>query len=194
MDLLPQVDATQQLAPKMKGVPRRQIPPGFFDDARRADLSTSYIQSHGQHNSRTLSRFPSFWRRPSNRHGATERDTQSLSSPFSWTWNLVSDMMRRRDGSNVELREPPIVEVPCTAGKPRDYHARKRPAASSSRPSNTNTTQQHPATRTATASTLPAVAGAAGTTGTISNPHITITGWPARLMAWVCCIPIQNTD
>ncbi|KAG2343922.1 hypothetical protein BDR05DRAFT_947989 [Suillus weaverae] len=41
------------------------------------------------------------------------------------------------------LREPPIVEVPCTAGKPRNYHAKKKkPTTSSSRPPKTHTTQQ----------------------------------------------------
>ncbi|KAG2135171.1 hypothetical protein DEU56DRAFT_901903 [Suillus clintonianus] len=106
-------------------------------------------------------------------------------------------MVRRRDGSGIELRKPPIVEVPCTAGKPRNYHARKKkPAASSLQTAHAHTTQQHTAPQgtpssshqpppTVMASTPPAVAGAAGTTGIISRPHIPITGWCARLMAWV---------
>ncbi|KAG2135177.1 hypothetical protein DEU56DRAFT_981255 [Suillus clintonianus] len=185
------VDTTRQSAPKIKDAPRPRIPPGFFDGTRRADLSTSYTQSHGQQDSRTLSRFPSFWRR--HQHRATGHHTQSWSSPFSWTQNLVSGTVRRRDGSDAQLREPPIVEVPCTAGKPRNYHAwRKKPTASSSQTAHAHPTQQPPPNANATASTPPAVAGATGTAGTITRPHIPITGWRTRLMAWVCCMPVQN--
>ncbi|KAG1784060.1 hypothetical protein EV702DRAFT_31407 [Suillus placidus] len=131
-------------------------------------------------------------------------------SSRSCAQNLVSGMPRRRDGSDIQLREPPIIEVPCTAGKPiGHYHARK-PSASSSRPLNTHLTEQ-PSTLAATQSapsspqlTLPtvaatasmrsAVAGTAGTTGTLPRPNITIAGWRARFMAWVCCMHIQHTE
>ncbi|KAG2039153.1 hypothetical protein BDR03DRAFT_952998 [Suillus americanus] len=110
-------------------------------------------------------------------------------------------MMRRQDRSDIQLRE---VEVPHAPGKPRNYHARKKKrAASSSRPPNTHATQQPSGAaqstpplsqqppQTATTSTLSAVAG---TTGTTSHPYITIvSGWRARFMLWVCCVPIQHT-
>ncbi|KAG2344607.1 hypothetical protein BDR05DRAFT_947296 [Suillus weaverae] len=193
----------------MKGAPR--IPPGFFNDAiREANLRTRPSQSHGPHNcpspaprQRALGPLSSFWRR-SKSHGATERNTKSPSRPLSWTRNLVSSLLRRRDGSDIQLRE---VEVPYTAGKPRNYHARKKkPAASSSRPPNTHTTQQPNAATQSTppssqqpppttaASTPSAVVGTAGTTGTVSRPHITGGGWRARFVGWLCCMPVQNTN
>ncbi|KAG2344713.1 WD40 repeat-like protein [Suillus weaverae] len=198
-------DATPRPAPKMKGAPR--IPPGFFNDAiREANLRTRLSQSHGPHNSptpappqRTLGPFTSFWRR-SKSLGATERDTKSPSRPFSWTRNL-SSMLRRRDGSDIQLRE---VEVPCTAGKPRNYHARRKPAT---RPPNTHTTKQpNAATQsippssqqpppTATTSARSAVPETSEATGTPSSPRITIdSGWRAHFMLWVCCVPIQSVD
>ncbi|KAG2343916.1 hypothetical protein BDR05DRAFT_962565 [Suillus weaverae] len=204
-------DAIPRPAPKMNSAPRARIPQGFFDDAlREANLRIRLSQSHGPHNcptpvppQRTLSPFASFWRR-FKPNGATESNPKSRSRPLSWTRNLVSGIVRRRNGSDIQLRE---VEVPHTAGKPRNYHARKKkPAASSSRPSNTHATQQsNTATQstpsssqqpppTAAASTPSAVTGAAGTTGTLSRPHITIAGWRARFVGWLCCIPIQNTN
>ncbi|KAG1741248.1 hypothetical protein EDB19DRAFT_716905 [Suillus lakei] len=40
-------------------------------------------------------------------------------------------MVRRPDAQDIESREPPIVDVPCTAGQPRNYHAwRKEPVFS----------------------------------------------------------------
>jgi hypothetical protein len=187
-------------------------------------LRTRLSQSHGPHNCPTptpaLSRFSSFWR-PSQPHGTTERDTQSQSQPISWTRSLVSGILRRRDGSDIQLRK---VEVPYTAGKPvrffcsflffatdsftqRNYHARKKPVASSSRPSNTHTLQQNSAATqsipqssqqsppAAITSTLSAVPGTATAMGTNLRPRITIDpGWRARFMLWVCCMPIQHTD
>lgn len=206
--LLDIVDATLQPAPTMKGATR--IPIGFFDDAlREANLRTSLSQSHGLHNrptlapsQSTLSRFSTFWRlfKP---HGATESDTQSRPRSLSSNRNRVSDILRRRDGSDVQLRE---VEVPYTAGKPRNYHARKKkPAASSSRPSNACTAQKpsgaaqitSPSSQlppSTTTSTLSAVPGTTGAGETISRPHITSAGWRVRFVGWVCCIPIQNAD
>ncbi|KAG1816880.1 quinon protein alcohol dehydrogenase-like superfamily [Suillus subaureus] len=74
---------------------------------------------------------------PSRGPNAAPRQSHT---PLSWAQNLISGMVRRRDGSNVQL--PPIVEVPLTAGKPRNYHATKKPSASSSRPTKPPTTQQ----------------------------------------------------
>ncbi|KAG1859731.1 hypothetical protein F4604DRAFT_1159072 [Suillus subluteus] len=144
-------DATPKPPPKMKGA--RHIPPGLFDDAlREANLRTRLSQSHEPHNQPTpalrqctLSPFPFFWPRP-KLHGATERNIQSRSRPLSWTRDL-SGILCRRDGSDIQLRE---IEVPCTAGKPRNYHARRRPAASSSRPYKIHTTQQSSATTQST--------------------------------------------
>ncbi|KAG1844225.1 hypothetical protein F4604DRAFT_226522 [Suillus subluteus] len=61
---------------------------------------------------------------------ATKRDTQPRSRPLIWTRNLVSDMLRRRD----QLREPPIVDVPCTA---EELSRKKKEASGYSRPPNT---------------------------------------------------------
>ncbi|KAG2137920.1 hypothetical protein DEU56DRAFT_901348 [Suillus clintonianus] len=102
-------------------------------------------------------------------------------------------MVRRRDAQDIGLREPPIVEVPYTAGKPRNYYARKKkPAASYSQTAHAHPIQQPPPNANATASPPPAVAGATGTAGTTARPHIAFTGWRARLMGWVCCMPVQN--
>ncbi|KAG2041010.1 hypothetical protein BDR03DRAFT_947941 [Suillus americanus] len=117
------VDAMPRPAPKMKGAPR--IPPGFFDGAlREVNLCTRLSQSHGPNNHptpiprrRTLGSFSSFCR-SSELNRAADPDTQSQSQPLSWIRNLGSGMMRRRDTSDIQLREPPVVEVPCTAGKP----------------------------------------------------------------------------
>jgi hypothetical protein len=174
------VDVTSRPAAKVKGTPK--IPRGFFDDAlREANLHTRLSQSHGPHDcptpTPTLSRFSSFWR-PSKPHGATERNTQSRSRPFSWTRNLVSGILSRRDGSEIQLQE---VEVPHTAGQPRNYHAgNKKQAASSSRTPITHATHQP--------------SGAAQSTGIFSHPHITVAGWRARLVGWLCCMPVQNTN
>ncbi|KAG1807395.1 hypothetical protein EV424DRAFT_1576411 [Suillus variegatus] len=176
---------------------------GFFDDAlREANLRIRLSQSHELHDrpapaprQHTLDPFSSFWH--SKSHGAIERDTQSRSRPLSWTRNLVSRICRR-DGSDIQLRE---VEVPYTAGKPRNHHAKKKLAASSSRPSNTHIMQQHSATTKstpssqqlppiATAPTSSIVSGTAEATGTTSHPHITVTGWCAHFVGWLCCMPI----
>ncbi|KAG1816783.1 quinon protein alcohol dehydrogenase-like superfamily [Suillus subaureus] len=121
-------DATPQPIPKMKGA--RRVPPGFFGDAlREANSRTRLSRSHEPHNlpipaphQRTLNPLSSFWHRFKS-HSATEPDTQSRSQSLSWTRNL-SGMLRRRDRSDIQLRE---VEVPYTAGKPTaDYHLFKR--------------------------------------------------------------------
>ncbi|KAG2747063.1 hypothetical protein P692DRAFT_20834668, partial [Suillus brevipes Sb2] len=195
-------DAAPRPAPKMTGA--RRVPPGFFDDAlREANLRIRLSQSHAPPtptlHQRTLSPFTSVWRR-SKPHRATEPATRSLSRPFSWTRNL-SGILRRRDRSDIQLRE---VEVPCTAGKPRNYHAKKKKlAASSSRPhttqqpsgaaqSTTSSSRLPPQiTTTSTPSTVP---GTTGATGTVSRPHITVSGWRACFVAWICCMPIQNAD
>ncbi|KIK34395.1 hypothetical protein CY34DRAFT_812949 [Suillus luteus UH-Slu-Lm8-n1] len=176
-----------------------RIPPGFFDDAlREANLRVrlSQSQSHAQPtptpHQRTFNSFTSIWR-SSEPHGATESTTQSQSQPFSWTRNL-SGIFRRRDRSDIQLRE---VEVPCTAGQPRNYHAgkRKNPVASSSRPSNTHTTQQHSAVIQSTPSSPPAantstLSGTPGTMGPSSRPHNTVAVWRARFWRCLCCAPI----
>ncbi|KAG1728339.1 hypothetical protein EDB19DRAFT_1941282 [Suillus lakei] len=198
-DLLPDnVDATPRLAPKITGV--RRIPPGFFDDTLREAnyLRIRQSQSNGPNNhptptprQRTLTPFSSFWRH-SKTHRATEPDPQPQSHSLSWTRSLVSHMLRRQNASDIQLREQPVVDVPYTAGKLRNYHARGKPAASLSRLSNTHTMQQHPAfhstlpssqqlSPTAAALTPSAVSGA-GTAGTISRPHITGAGWHARFV------------
>ncbi|KIK31904.1 hypothetical protein CY34DRAFT_19459 [Suillus luteus UH-Slu-Lm8-n1] len=122
----------------------------------------------------------------SHHDGATESATQSRSRPFSWTRN-ISGILHRRDRSDIHLRG---VEVPCTAGQPRNYHAgkRKMPAASSYQLSNTHTTQTHSAVIQSTpysppaanTSSVSAVAGTPGTMGPPSRPHNTVAVWRAR--------------
>ncbi|KAG2750166.1 WD40 repeat-like protein [Suillus brevipes Sb2] len=187
-------------APKIKGA---RIPPGFFDDAlREANLRIRLSQSHAPPtptpHQRTFNPFTSVLRsfERTEPHVATELSTQSRSQPFSWTRN-ISGILRRRDRSDIQLRE---AEVPCTAGKPRNYHAGKgkNPVASSSRPSNTHTTQQHSAAIQSTPSSPPAantssVSAAAGTPVTMgppSRPHNTVSGWRARFVRCLCCAPI----
>jgi WD40 repeat protein len=209
--LLSQVDVTLQRAQKIKGT--RQIPPGFFNDAlREANLHTRLSQSNGPSNfptppshERTHGRFSSFWRR-FEPHRAGRRDNQPRSQPLSWTRNIVSGMMRRPDRSDIEMREPPVVEVPYAPGKPRNYHVRKKKqATSSSQFPNTHNTQQPSAATQSTPSSLqqppptttastPAIVGTAGTTETISHPHITGSGWRVRFVGWLCCIPVQNLN
>ncbi|KAG2029798.1 hypothetical protein BDR03DRAFT_1017955 [Suillus americanus] len=103
---------------------------------------------------------------------------------------MVSGMMCRRDRSDIELREPSLVEVPYTAGKPRNYHARKqKPATSSSRLPKTHTNQQHSGATQSTSSSSHLLPPTAST-----SPHTRVAGWRARFMVWVCCMPIQNTN
>ncbi|KAG1849538.1 hypothetical protein F4604DRAFT_1934884 [Suillus subluteus] len=120
----------------------------------------------------------------------------------------VKDAPRIPPGFDDALREANLreVEVPYTAGQPRNYHATGKKATSSSRPSKIHSTQQpnaatqstHPSSQQpppiATTSTVLAVAGTAPTTGAISSPHVTITGPRARLVGWLCCVRIQNTN
>ncbi|KIK32476.1 hypothetical protein CY34DRAFT_814256 [Suillus luteus UH-Slu-Lm8-n1] len=197
-DIFAVVDVTPRPA-KIKGA---RIPPGFFDDALRdanLRIRLSQSQSHAPPTPTphqcTFNSFTSVWR-ISEPHGATESATQSRSQPFSWTRNL-SSILRRRDRSDIQLRE---VEVPCTAGQPRNYHAgkSKKPVASSSRPSNTHTTQQHIAViqsspsspRAANTSSVSAVAGTPGTMGPPSHANNTVAVWRARFVRWLCCAPI----
>ncbi|KAG1891548.1 uncharacterized protein F5891DRAFT_1197722 [Suillus fuscotomentosus] len=105
-------------------------------------------------------------------------------------------MLPGRDGSDIELRE---IEVPCSAGKPRNYRARKKPTASSFRLPKIHTTQKPNASSsqlspTTTISTLSAVIDTAGASGIPSHPHITGAGWRARFVGWICCMPVQNAD
>jgi hypothetical protein len=201
-------DGTPEPAPKMTGAAK--IPPGFFDDAlREANLHTRLSQSHGAHDhptptprQRPLSRFFSFLRR-SKPTRETESDTQSRSHYLNWTRNLVSGILRRRDGSDMQLRE---TEVPYTGPQPRNYHARVKKAASSSRPSNIHTTQQLSATTqttppssqqpplTAATSALSTPAGTPGTMGAPSRPHVIVAGWRARFVSWLCFVPVQTAN
>ncbi|KAG2133817.1 WD40-repeat-containing domain protein [Suillus bovinus] len=198
LEILPKLDATPRPAPKSKGAPR--IPPGFFDDdLRKANERIRLSQSHGPYHHptpaprrRTLDRVYSLWRRSKSQSEADHR-TRPQSHPLSWTRNL--GILRRRDASDIELQE---VEVPYTAGKPRNYHARKKkkPVTDSSRHSNIHTTQQPngAAQSTSTSSQLPPPTATAGVMGTPSRPHITRAGWCTRFVAWICCASIQNAD
>jgi hypothetical protein len=90
--------------------------------------------------------------------------------------------------------------LPLSLYAQRNYHAgkRKMPAASSSRPSTSHTTQQHGAVIQSTPSSPPAantssvfaVAGTPGTMGPPSRPHNTVAVWRARFVRLLCCAPI----
>ncbi|KAG1790456.1 uncharacterized protein HD556DRAFT_1392119 [Suillus plorans] len=154
----------------------RRVPQGFFDD-----FSTSRD-------------------RPTT---APRQPTHPSRNPISWAQNFVSGMLRKRDRSAIRL--PRVVEVPLTAGKPRNYHARKKPSAKSSQPTKPPTTQQQSGTATqsnmsssqqspatATTSTTPTgVTGTAGVAGTSHDITIRQAGWRARFLLWVCCVPTQ---
>lgn len=172
-------DVTRRRAPKIEDV--RRVPQGFFDD---------FSTSRDHHGDLTT---------------APRQPTHISRNPLNWAQNFVSGMLRKHDGSNIQL--PRVVEVPLTAGKPRNYHARKKRSASSSRPTKPPTTQQKSGgatqsnlsssqqqSATATTSTTPPVAGAAAATGT-SHLDVTIkrAGWRARFLLWVCCVPNEHT-
>ncbi|KAG2741913.1 WD40 repeat-like protein [Suillus brevipes Sb2] len=191
------LDVTPRPAPKIKGA---RIPAGFFDDAlREANLRIRLSQSHAPPtptHQRTFNPFTSVLR-PSNPHGATESATQSRSRPFSWIRHF-SGILRRRDRSDIQLQE---VEVPYTAGQPRNYHGGKgkKPVASSSRPSDPHTAQTHSAVFQSTPTAPPAtntstVSAVAGAPGPPSRPHNTVAVWRARFVRWLCCAPIEHTD
>ncbi|KAG1893947.1 WD40-repeat-containing domain protein [Suillus fuscotomentosus] len=205
-------DATQRRRPPIKDA--RQIPRGFFDDSR--DFDTSHrVASQGRRDRQPLSaaqfligRLTSLWRRHDS-HGETERDSISRPHPLSWAQDFVSGMLHRRHVTDIELRETPVVEVPCTKGKPRNYHARKKPSASSSRPPNPHTTQQSsvpiqntpsssqgtPAITTASEA-LPGVATTALATEMTPRRNITViqAGCWIRFLLWVGCASIEYTN
>lgn len=135
---------------------------------------------------------------------APRQPTHPSRNPISWAQNFVSGMLRKRDRSGIRL--PRVVEVPLTAGKPRNYHARKKPSAKSSQPtkppttqqqsgtatqSNMSSSQQSPATAATTSTTSPGVTGTAGAAGTSHDITIRHAGWRARFLLWVCCVPTQ---
>ncbi|KAG1721955.1 hypothetical protein EDB19DRAFT_1916975 [Suillus lakei] len=172
-------DVTPRPAPKMKA-PRR-MPPGFL--MMHSEMLMPNNSPTPAPRQRTLGRISSFWHR-SKPHGATERDTQPR-----WTQNLVSGMMRRRHGSDVELREPPVVDVPCTAGQPKEANyqivstfqdAAYHPAAQRSSTEHTilvtaNTPHCH---------CIDTIRSCWGLWET-SRPRITIdSGWRTRFMLW----------
>lgn len=143
------------------------------------------------------------------RSDSTVRETISRPHPLSWAQHFVSGILHKRNGTVIELRETPVVEVPCTRGKPRNYHARKRPSASSSRPPNPHGTQQHsaatqntpsssqgPPTIVPTFAALPTVATTTFATETMSQHNITVfqAGIWTRFWLWIGCASVEYTD
>ncbi|KAG2051163.1 hypothetical protein BDR06DRAFT_1010700 [Suillus hirtellus] len=111
--------------------------------------------------------------------------------------------MRRQDKSDIEMRAPHVVEVPYTAGKPvrfcastvldirlvftqTSYRARRKKSTTQS----TSPLSQQPPPA-ATASTFSADTSTPGTMEAPLRPHVTITGWCARLVGWFYCVPIH---
>ncbi|KAG1816801.1 uncharacterized protein BJ212DRAFT_1480653 [Suillus subaureus] len=184
---------TRQRDPPVKDA--RRIPRGFFDDARDFDTShgVAYHERRDHHTLSTpqflLGRLTSLWRRPDS-SGETERETISRPHPLNWA-----------QSSSLAF------EVPCTRGKPRNYHARKKkPSASSSQPLNPHSTQQ-PGTATqtsssqgpstiATTSEAPPVAYTILATGTTSRRNIPVTqaGYWIRFLLWIGCASVEYTD
>ncbi|KAG1886933.1 uncharacterized protein F5891DRAFT_1200295 [Suillus fuscotomentosus] len=103
----------------VEGVHR--IQPGFFDDHVNSSTSPSHCTAAPRQ--------------------SMQPSRLSSHNLLSLAQNFISGMLRRRDGSAIWL--PPVVEVLLTAGKPRNYHARKKPSTSSSQPPKPPTMQQH---------------------------------------------------
>ncbi|KAG1807417.1 WD40-repeat-containing domain protein [Suillus variegatus] len=177
----------------------RRIPRGFFDDSRDARIQGRRDRQPLSTPKFLLGRLTSLWRRPDS-HGPTERNTISRPHPLNWAQHFVSDMLHRRSETDIELREIPVVDVPYTSGKPRNYHARKKPSASSSRPPNSHTTQQPsaatqntpsssqgPPAISTTSEALPAVATTTLATETTSRHNITViqAGCWIRFLLWI---------
>lgn len=185
-------DAIPQETPKISQVPRRRILNRFFDNIPR-DSSTSHSQGA------LLGHLPTFFSHyPSKLHTATKHDPQRQSRPLIWTQNLVSGIRIQS-----QLREPPIVEVPCTAGKPRNHHAREKTTVRSSRPpivltgtSQGTTSSSQQSLATVAALVGPPVVTTAVATGTLSHPDIIITraGSWTRFWLWIGCISFQHID
>ncbi|KAG1839522.1 hypothetical protein F4604DRAFT_1691201 [Suillus subluteus] len=81
--------------------------------------------------------FLSPWR--SDPNGATEYGARSPSHTVpqlgsGGASSLACYAEENRDASDIQLREPHIVDVPYTAAKPRKYHPRKKTATDSPRP------------------------------------------------------------
>ncbi|KAG1873350.1 hypothetical protein C8R48DRAFT_452071 [Suillus tomentosus] len=210
--LLLDADATQRRRPPIKDA--RRIPRGFFDDSQAFETSRR-LASQGRRDRQPLStpkfllsRLTSLWRRPDS-HGPTERNTISRPHPLHWAQHFVSDMLHRQSETDTELREIPVVDVPYTSGKPRNYHARKKPSASSSRPPNPHTIQQPsavtqdipsssqgtPAIAT-TFEALPPVATTTLATETTSRHNIMVVqaGCWIRFLLWIGCASIEYTN
>ncbi|OAX34048.1 WD40 repeat-like protein [Rhizopogon vinicolor AM-OR11-026] len=209
--------------------PDQPLPPGFFDDSRRLPppsrrrpLSSSsarqrHVAGHLSSDGHTLlDRLSSILRR--NNHNTP--DALPPLRFMEWAQNPFFNSPRRRDDEGLELQErlPEVVDVPFTAGKPKNISAAqvrtmkekarakkaKKARAGSSRPPQGSVTQQsggavqaeptseqHPAV--ATSSTTPVVAP---TTFTTSPPDAMIprAGYWTRFWLFVCCASVQYTD
>ncbi|KAG2147772.1 WD40-repeat-containing domain protein [Suillus bovinus] len=172
---LSDADATRQGRPLIKDA--RRIPQGFFDDSPHVSL----------------------WRRHES-HETTERNTISRPHPLSWPRHFVSGMSHKRNQTDTELQEIPVVDVPCTWAKPRNYHAVKKPSASSSQRSYPHTTHQRNATtqnipsssqgppaNATTSGAPPAVDSTTSATGTTSQRDIQAGCW-IRFLLCICCV------
>ncbi|KAG1869043.1 hypothetical protein DFJ58DRAFT_766803 [Suillus subalutaceus] len=142
------------------------------------------------------------------------RDTPSRPSIFLWVRNLFSD---NSSGADIELRERhSAVDVPYAKGKRRNASARERrmiiiplkpknPAASTSRPPNSNVTQSsgvahpqsspQPQAAVSTSSTISPESAVTNTTPT-TNPHIIIkhAGRWTRFWVAICCASSEYND
>ncbi|KAG1777214.1 quinon protein alcohol dehydrogenase-like superfamily [Suillus placidus] len=140
-------DATPRPVRKPIKVPQRQVLQGFFDGLPdRAHVSARHRlhpRSWASHVSTLSGQLSSLFRPDAH-------DTSSRPRPFHWVRNRLS---ARPSNADIELHKhrSTVVDVPYAKGKRRDASARekrrriplksKKPAASASRPPNSNTAQ-----------------------------------------------------
>ncbi|KAG1869046.1 hypothetical protein DFJ58DRAFT_766841 [Suillus subalutaceus] len=159
-----------------------RVPQGFFDDTPHRAHPSARLDLH---------------------------DTPSRPRIFHWVRNIFSDK-----SSGAEIERHSAVDVPYAKGKRRNASARekrmvviplkpKNPAASTSRPPNSNATQSsgaaqpqsflQPQAAVSTSSTTPL---AVTNTTPNTNPHITIThpGRWTRFWVAICCASSEYTD
>jgi WD40 repeat protein len=176
-----------------------RVPQGFFNDTNHANSFASHhlhLLSSPSHRSTLRNRFLSLFR-PIH---SDAHDTLSRPRPFHWVRNRL---FARPSGADIELQERPSaeVDVPYAKGKRRNASAREKrrrilkiPTASTSRPPNSNATQQSSGAAQAqvavsTSSTDPEAVASN------TNPHATIkhAGRWIRFWLFICCASPEYT-
>ncbi|KAG2072969.1 hypothetical protein BDR04DRAFT_1152854 [Suillus decipiens] len=99
------------------------------------------------------------------------------------------------DAKDMGILRPGLIEVP-KPGKDSDYipctlstTTQEKEVSPNAATQGTLQSSHVQLPLTAIAWPLLAVTGTVPTTGTISSPRITIRGWRACLVGWLCCVP-----